>query len=153
MTELFKRRKYSKASLDKLKTCTIFMKNIFMAALDIMDITILEGHRDEESQNKAFEEGRSKLRWPLGKHNKLPSRAVDAAPWPIPKDWGAPGPDGKWTEEQMKERAKFYFMAGVIKGLAYANHGNIRWGGDWDGDISFTDQTFDDLVHFEEIVQ
>ena len=25
----------------------------------------------------------------------------------------------------------------------------IRWGGDWDGDNEFTDQSFDDLVHFE----
>jgi peptidoglycan L-alanyl-D-glutamate endopeptidase CwlK len=28
---------------------------------------------------------------------------------------------------------------------------HIRWGGDWDGDQDFRDQTFDDLAHFELI--
>ena len=42
---------------------------------------IVCGHRNKEDQNKAFAEGKSKLKWPKGKHNKLPSQAVDAAPY------------------------------------------------------------------------
>jgi hypothetical protein len=43
------------------------------------------------------------------------------------------------------------YFAGFVMGLATAmNLGDrIRWGGDWDGDHELTDQTFDDLVHFE----
>jgi hypothetical protein len=26
---------------------------------------------------------------------------------------------------------------------------DLRFGMDWDGDLDFSDQTFDDLVHFE----
>lgn len=144
--------KYGKESKEHLRTCTIIMQYIFKKAIQLLDIKILQGHRNEEDQNKAFDEGRSKLRWPFGKHNKLPSRAIDATPWPIPENWGAPGPDGKYTKEQMKEVAKFYHFGGIIRGIAHERGVNIRWGGDWDGDFTFNDQTFDDLVHFEEVV-
>lgn len=50
-----------------------------------MDVSILCGFRNDLNQNKAYEEGRSQLRFPDSKHNYMPSRAVDVAPYPI--DW------------------------------------------------------------------
>ena len=63
----------------------------------------------------------------------MPSLAIDAAPSPI--DWN--------------DRERFFYFAGVVKGVAEEMGIKIRWGGDWDGDNDFDDQTFDDLVHFE----
>ena len=60
--------------------------------------------------------------------------------------------DGMTTEERdsaWKERAKFYELAAIVKYEAKKLNVNVRWGGDWDGDGDYTDQTFDDLVHFE----
>jgi peptidoglycan L-alanyl-D-glutamate endopeptidase CwlK len=118
--------------------------------LQIFNITVLEGHRTAEQQRKNFISGASKVEF--SKHNEDPSEAVDIAPWPIPEDWGSPGPDHLYTEDEMKERAKFYYMAGVVHGVAFEQGVQIRWGGDWDNDKDFKDQKFDDLVHFEEAV-
>ena len=117
--------------------------------LQVIDITVITGHRDEEEQTRQFNKKQSKVQWPNSKHNSLPSMAIDIAPWPIPVDWGSSGPDRLYTDAEMKERAKFYHMAGVFLGFAYEEGVPVRWGGDWDGDQQFNDQSFDDLVHFE----
>ena len=42
------------------------------------------------------------------------------------------------------------YLAGLIMALAAVNRVHLRWGGDWDEDGEpITDQTFNDLVHFE----
>lgn len=74
-------------------------------------------------------------------HNYWPSRGVDLAPYPI--DWN----------NHEKTRARFYVLAGVIKAVAFFLRVPIRWGGDWDGDMDFHDQDFDDLGHFEEVIE
>lgn len=103
---------------------------------EVCDISLLSGHRDFMEQNALFEAGASKLRWPDSKHNKLPSLAVDLQPYPRPvpeeKLWGALG-----------------YIAGSAIQIAQAEGIEIRWGGDWDGDGSMTDQNFDDLFHIE----
>jgi peptidoglycan L-alanyl-D-glutamate endopeptidase CwlK len=48
-----------------------------------------------------------------------------------------------------KDMKRFYYLAGIVKAVALARKVKIRWGGDWDGDHDFKDQTFNDLVHFE----
>lgn len=121
-------------------TCDQIWCAIMHDVLAVCDITILEGHRDEETQTEYFNSGRSKVEYPFSKHNTLPSQALDVSPYPIPLKWGAENP---------KENAKFYFLAGVVKGCALKYNRQIRWGGDWDSDNDFNDQTFDDLVHFE----
>jgi len=102
-----------------------------------MDFSVLEGHRDKETQNRYYEKGTSKIKWPDGKHNKLPSRAMDLAPYPI--DWS----------NRPKAIARFYLLAGVILAVADELGIGLRWGGDWDGDWDLFDQEFDDLGHFE----
>lgn len=83
-----------KASRERLRLCPPQLQRLFeIVALDIdagalrplvKDTTVLCTFRDEWDQNAAFDEGRSKKRWPESGHNKQPPRAVDFAPYPIP---------------------------------------------------------------------
>lgn len=124
---------FSEGSLAKLRTCDPRLRALFEAVIREFDCVILEGHRDQATQDKAFAEGKSKLRWPQGKHNTVPSLAVDAAPYPI--DW--------------KDRERFTYFAGVVKGMSFIMGIPIRWGGDWDRDTELANNDFDDLPHFE----
>lgn len=41
------------------------------------------------------------------------------------------------------------YFAGVVMTIAKELNINIRWGGDWDRDNQVSDETFEDLDHFE----
>lgn len=125
----------SKSSLAQLATCDPRLQRVLRYAIQWIDFTVLEGHRDKASQNKAFDEGKSQVRWPNGKHNSLPSRAVDIAPYPI--DWN--------------DRERFVLFAGVILGISGMLGIRLRWGGDWNQDWKVKDEKFRDLGHFELI--
>ena len=125
--------KFSRKSLSKLETCDKRLQDLFLTVVKKFDCTILEGHRSKDRQNKLFDEGKSKLKYPKGKHNSLPSKAVDVAPYPI--DWN--------------DRQRFTYFAGYVIGIAYQMGLKIRWGGDWDMDTQVKDNNFDDLPHFE----
>ncbi|QDP62934.1 MAG: hypothetical protein Unbinned5081contig1002_39 [Prokaryotic dsDNA virus sp.] len=116
---------------------------VFFKAIEIVDIKILQSHRDKETQDEYYRTGRSKVEYPLSKHNRLPSHAIDWAPWPIPESWG---------ERDPKEKARYYYIAGILMAIGNENNIRLRWGGDWDGDTHFNDQTFDDLGHIELIL-
>ena len=136
---------FSKASLEKLDTCDTRLQMIFKEVIRYVDCTILCGHRGQKEQDEAFAKGLSKLKWPNGEHNKVPSRAVDVAPYPV--KWGEQGT----AEQRKKDIARFYFFAGYVKSVADNMSIKLRWGGDWDSDLDFNDQNFDDLPHFELI--
>ena len=125
--------RFSKKSLSKLETCDKRIQDLFLRVVKKFDCTIIEGHRSKDRQNKLFKEGKSKLKYPKGKHNAIPSRAVDVAPYPI--DWN--------------DRERFTYFAGYVLGIAYEMGLKIRWGGDWDMDTQVKDNNFDDLPHFE----
>lgn len=125
--------KFSKTSAARLATCHPDLIKVFTRVLELCDCSILCGHRTEEEQNAAFAEGKSQIQYPNGKHNTLPSRAVDAAPYPI--DWN--------------DRERFSYFAGLVVGVGASMGVAIRWGGDWDKDNELKDNNFDDLVHFE----
>lgn len=124
---------FSSASLAKLSTCDPRLQRLFLEVVKHFDCTILEGHRDQATQEKAFAEGKTQLHYPHGNHNAKPSRAVDAIPFPV--DWND------------RERMTLFagFVLGIAKGMGY----HIRWGGDWDENTQVKDNKFDDLVHFE----
>lgn len=124
---------YSHRSLSRLATCHPDLQAVFHAVIHHVDCSILEGHRPRADQDAAFARGQSKLRWPQSNHNQTPSRAIDAAPWPI--DW--------------EDRDRFHLFGGVVLGIAKQKGIALRWGGDWDGDFQVRDNSFDDLVHFE----
>ena len=128
-------RVFSKLSQERLDSCAPQLRLVMRAVLEQQDCTILCGHRNQEDQEKAFAEGKSKLHWPHGRHNSFPSYALDAAPYPI-----------DWTD-----RERLILFAGRVLGTAAMMGVNLRWGGDWDGDGLTKDETFQDLVHFELI--
>ena len=137
MTQIFS---YGPRSEARLRTCHDVLQAVCRQALKIspFDLTILEGHRDEEAQNAYFADGKSKLKWPESKHNSSPSLAVDIAPYPV-----------RW-----ENTFKFYVLGGLMFAAAeqvnLKQHGfQLRWGGDWDGDWTNRDQRFYDLPHFE----
>jgi peptidoglycan L-alanyl-D-glutamate endopeptidase CwlK len=131
---------YSKKSADRLFTCDQQIQTLFNAVIIHRDCSILEGHRGQIDQDNFFALGKSKVKWPKGKHNKRPSEAIDATPYPIPPNWGA---------DHWKDMVIFYEFAAIVRYEAKRLGIKIRWGGDWDGDGDYKDQTFDDLVHFE----
>lgn len=128
--------KFSEISKQRLDTCHPDLQRLMNEVIKHYDVIILCGHRGQEKQDKAFHDGKSKLKFPNSKHNKLPSLAVDVAPYPL--DWN----DSK----------RFYHCVGFIKGIATSMGIKIRCGLDWDGDNDFKDQTFNDLPHIELVL-
>ena len=124
---------FSTISRDRLETCHADLQRVFNRVVLDYDCSILCGRRDRADQNSAFADGRSKLQWPDGKHNSVPSNAVDGAPYPV--DWS--------------NLKRFYLFAGYVIATARAMDIILRWGGDWDTDWDLDDQHFNDLVHFE----
>jgi len=127
--------RFSAASKAKLNTCHPDIQRVMNHVIVGFDIKIIHGHRGQATQNKLFNDGKSKLRYPLCKHNKTPSDAVDIAPYPV-----------DWADEE-----RFVYLAGYVMGLAKMLDVNLRWGGDWDMDTETKDNRFRDLGHFERV--
>lgn len=130
---------FSKSSKDKLDTCHNDLQVLFLEVIKSFDCTVVCGHRGEEEQNKAYNEGNSQLQFPRSKHNRLPSLAVDVVPFPI--DW--------------RDLNRMRFFSGYVLGIAQVlkdsgkmTH-SIRWGGDWNSDSELADNRFNDFPHFE----
>lgn len=75
--------KYSKKSIERIEECDERLQLIAYELIHRMDVSVLCGHRNKKDQDAAFAAGKSRLRWPNGKHNKWPSQAIDIAPYPI----------------------------------------------------------------------
>lgn len=67
----------------RLATCDQRLQHVMDAALATapMDFLVTCGHRNKADQDAAVAAGTSRARWPTSKHNSLPSKAVDIAPW------------------------------------------------------------------------
>lgn len=135
--------KFSAESLAQLSTCHADLQLLFNTVIQFVDCKVLEGYRNEADQEKAFNAGNSKLHFPNGKHNRLPSIAADVAPYPV--DW--------------KNTPRFYWFAGLVMGVAKMlkaqgkmSH-DVRFGGDWNRNFDITDEKgLKDLVHFELVI-
>lgn len=125
--------KFSNNSRKNLSTCDIRLQEIFEEVIKHIDCSVICGYRNEYDQNSVYSLGNSKLKFPDSKHNVGPSKAIDVIPYPV--DWSNVN--------------KFYYFAGVVKGVASVLGYKIRWGGDWDSDNEFKDNKFNDLPHFE----
>lgn len=54
-----------------------------LAYAGIRDMTVICGYRGQVAQDEAVSKGNSKTPWPKSAHNRVPSDAVDVAPYPI----------------------------------------------------------------------
>lgn len=124
---------FNTTSKKRLATCDDRLQKIFKTVIIHFDCSILEGHRSEEKQNKALEAKVTQLPWSKSKHNKEPSLAIDALPYPI--DWN--------------DIKRMYYFAGFVMAIAKGIYIPLRWGGDWDLDTEILDNRFNDLGHFE----
>ena len=125
--------KFGKRSRERLATCDERLQKVFNEVIKFVDCSVLEGHRGQERQDQLFDEGKTKVRFPNGRHNSDPSRAVDVTPYPI--NW--------------KDRERQTLFAGFVIGVANQMGITLRWGGDWDQDFEVMDNRFDDFPHFE----
>ena len=125
--------RYSTRSKKRLATCDERLQKVFNEVIKHVDCSILEGHRSKERQNKLYDENRTKVKYPNGRHNSSPSKAVDVTPYPV--DW----------EDRERQTLFAGFVIGIGRGMGH----KIRWGGDWDGDFETKDNKFDDFPHFE----
>ena len=124
---------FGKSSKKRLSTCDDRLQKVFNEVIKHVDCSVLEGHRSKDRQNKLYEEGKTKVKYPNGRHNRQPSSAVDVTPYPV--DW--------------KDRERQTLFAGFVIGVASQMGINLRWGGDWDQDFQVVDNRFDDFPHFE----
>jgi peptidoglycan LD-endopeptidase CwlK len=129
--------RFGRESLRQLATCDARLQRIMHEAIQVVDFSVTEGHRDKAAQNAAVARGASTLRWPKGNHNKLPSRAVDFSPYPV--DWS----------ENAKAIARFAFVAGVIAKAAHDLGVKVRFGWDWNRNLDPRDESFMDWPHVE----
>tara|TARA_Y100000401_G_scaffold116268_1_gene121610 strand:- start:620 stop:1015 length:396 start_codon:yes stop_codon:yes gene_type:complete len=126
--------KFGKRSKRNLKTCDQRLQNILNEVIKHVDCSVIEGHRNQDRQNQLYKEGKTKVKFPNGRHNSYPSLAVDVVPYPI--DW--------------EDRERMTLFAGFVKGIAKGMYNiDLRWGGDWDSDFEVQDNRFDDFPHFE----
>ena len=124
---------FGRKSKERLNTCESNLQKVFNEVIKHVDCSVLEGHREKDRQNKLFKEGKTKVKYPDGRHNRQPSSAVDVTPYPV--DW--------------EDRERQTLFAGFVIGVASQMGINLRWGGDWDQDFQVVDNRFDDFPHFE----
>lgn len=133
----------SRSSQSKLDTCSNPVQGAVLYALCYIDVGVLDGHRDEDTQNLYYVQHKSKVKFPNSKHNAKPSDAVDLTIYVKGL--------GYIDEKTCPKRYRQYYgyLAGLLRAYCVMNGFKFRWGGDWDGDSNFNDQKFDDLQHFE----
>ena len=126
--------RFGRRSLDNLKEVHPKLQELFSVVIQHFDCVVIDGSRTVEEQRKNVARGVSKTM--KSKHlvqSDGYAHAVDVGPYPL-----------VWTDYR-----GLYYFGGLVKGIAAVLGIEIRWGGDWDSDNDFVDQTFNDLVHFE----
>lgn len=122
--------KFSNRSLKKLASVDVKLQTLAKKVLEIspFDFGITEGFRDRATQNKYFQDGKSKCDGitTLSKHQL--GQAIDIMVYDE-------NDRGTW------EPKYYYQVAGIFKAIAKKNNINIRWGGDFKSIV--------DMPHFE----
>lgn len=117
--------KFGKRSRKELATAHPDLQRLFNEVVKMFDCAVICGHRGKADQEKAFAGGFSKVQWPKSKHNRVPSLAVDVAPFP----------------SLFKDVSKFHDLAVVVKETAKRLGIKVTWGGAW--------KNFPDLPHWQ----
>ncbi len=107
------------------------LQELLNEVIKYVDISLIEGYRSAERQANLKKLGKTKTL----KSKHLMGEAIDLAPYINGIDWD--------------NRENFIYTAGIVKGFAYQMGIPLRWGGDWNNNHDLSDNSFDDLVHFE----
>ncbi len=124
---------FGATSIANRDTCHPDLIRLADEVIKHVDFSITCGHRGQADQDKAFAEGKSKVKYPNGEHNKMPSKAMDVAPYPV-----------NWNDNEA-----FTLLSGVFLGVASMMGIKIRIGSDWDGDFNTLEHSFKDRPHIE----
>jgi len=142
---------FGKTSTERLNTCHPDIIKIMNEVIKYHDISVLEGIRSLERQQKLFKDGKSQLDGiiKVSEHQDKGdglSHAIDIMPYykgfnPFTSENGA---------------KTFYYLAGLVQSTAQKLYDDgeishlITWGGNWDNDMDFFgDSQFFDLPHFQ----
>ena len=128
--------RFGRNSRKQLSTADGRLQEIAHIVLKIKDHSVIKGHRNQREQHTAYLDGHSELDWPNGKHNALPSLAIDVQTYPLPD-----------TNQELREEQ--LYLLGLYKGVAYMKGIPVRSGSDWDRDGEIADTSFDDFYHVE----
>ncbi len=113
--------------------------------LQIHDCSLIDGHRGEFRQNKYYEDGTSSVKWPNSMHNKLPSQAMDLAPY-------LPGVNPYDHEHVLQFSGIVLCAATMLYDQGLMSKRTI-WGGTWKEKIgvpfAFDENRFYDGIHFQ----
>jgi peptidoglycan LD-endopeptidase CwlK len=147
--------KFGQLSTHRLLSCDERLQRLMIEALarSCIDFGISQGARTIEEQRAFFRAGTSRLnpddpaQLKKAMHLRTPSLAVDIFA-------AVPG-----RKDLAYDKAHLCFIAGVVLATARDLKArgiidcDVRWGGNWDRDSEIiTDQTFNDLPHFELVV-
>jgi len=128
---------FGRRSQTNLDTCHDDLKTVLNEVIKFYDFSVIEGYRNEATQEKYFRMGVSRLHFPDSKHNRDLSHAVDIVPWPT----------------QYKNRDQMLLLAGFVLGTASRMQIKLRWGGSWKEGSFSLHRSFVDLPHFELVQQ
>lgn len=154
--------KFSSRSRRALASAHKDLRLVFNTVIEQFDVTVLEGIRGKDRQNRLYEEGKSQVQWPNSAHNvravphpprdgstlkeENKSLAVDVVPYPI-----------DWDDTERFKHLGFYVLglADALYSWGAIDH-RIRWGADWDRDLTPVDrdpdESFFDSPHYELIM-
>lgn len=119
--------KFSEKSKEKLKTCHPLLQVVLNKAITIVDFSVTDGIRDEETQNEYYNNGATQKQFPHSRHNRTEDpRAEGVEAWAVWSDAVdvMPYPAGYNTEAMI-------YIAGIIMAVAADMGIALRWGGDW----------------------
>lgn len=126
----------TQSDLDKLNQLDGSLRKVIVEVSKIIPLKVICTHRGVEEQNKAFAEGKSKVKFPNSKHNKMPSLAVDVVPLINGQiDWN--------------NTKQFAFLAGYILATAKQMNIDVRMGIDFNNNLVIGDDKFLDCPHIE----
>lgn len=123
--------KFGKRSATNLYQCHRVLQKLAEKSLETSprDFSIICGHRSKEEQDKAFAEGKSKLRFPKSAHNSSPAMAFDFAPYPL-----------DWTDITSFIEVGEHILQ-TFEGMEESEEFEIQWGGNW--------KSFKDYPHIQ----
>ncbi len=157
--------KWGANSLAQRATSEPRLNKIGDVVLQIKNHSVVKGHRDQQEQHAAFTSvpQRSKLDWPDGNHNALPSKAQDVRTYPAPPVVEYDKTPDKMSEPELQVEVKRLrliekdqplreeqlYLLGLYKGVAVMMDIPLRTGCDWSRDGNVFDNNFDDFFHAE----
>jgi len=122
----------SKRCIDRLSECHFDIQAVIVKTSSYLPIMVTWGWRGKEDQEEAYHGGKSSLRWPHSKHNRMvdgvpQSHAVDIIPFAL-------GEDIVWDVTD-----KWRLMASYVWQVSIKKEVDLIWGG-----------YFGDYSHFEK---